>query len=46
MAEKQIRRLPVVSDGHLVGLVSLGDIALNSPDAITGDALEHISGTW
>lgn len=46
MAEKQIRRLPVVHDGHLIGLVSLGDIALNSPDAISGDALEHISGTW
>ncbi len=46
MASKQIRRLPVVHDGHLVGLVSLGDIALNAPDAVSGDALKDISGKW
>lgn len=46
MAEKQVRRLPVVTDGHLVGFVSLGDIAINSPDSISGDALKDISGKW
>ncbi len=28
MAEHQIRRLPVVEDGNLIGMVSLGDIAV------------------
>ncbi len=46
MAEKQVRRLPVVQDGNLVGFVSLGDIAINSPDEIGGDALKDISGKW
>ncbi len=46
MAEKQVRRLPVVNDGQLVGFVSLGDIAMNSPDSISGDALKDISGKW
>lgn len=33
MAERQIRRLPVVdADQHLVGIVSLGDIAAKNPD--------------
>jgi CBS domain-containing protein len=46
MAEKQVRRLPVVNDGQLIGFVSLGDIAINSPDAVSGDALKDISGKW
>jgi CBS domain-containing protein len=46
MAEKQVRRLPVVNDGQLVGFVSLGDIAINSPDSVSGDALKDISGKW
>ena len=46
MAQKQIRRLPVVNNGQLVGFVSLGDIAINSPDSISGDALKDISGKW
>lgn len=46
MAEKQVRRLPVVHDGQLVGFVSLGDIAIHSPDAVSGDALKDISGKW
>ena len=33
MAERQIRRLPVIDDDqHLVGIVSLGDIAAKNPD--------------
>jgi CBS domain-containing protein len=46
MAQKQIRRLPVVKDERLVGFVSLGDIAINSPDSVSGDALKDISGKW
>jgi CBS domain-containing protein len=46
MAGKQIRRLPVVNNGQLVGFVSLGDIAINSPDSVSGDALKDISGKW
>ena len=46
MAEKQIRRLPVVHDGQLVGIVALGDIAINSPDEVSGDALKDISAKW
>lgn len=44
MAEKQIRRLPIVNrDKELVGVVSLGDLALNGKDKAAGDALEQIS---
>jgi len=28
MSQNQIRRLPIVSNGHLVGIVALGDISL------------------
>ena len=44
MAEKQIRRLPVVEDGELLGVISIGDIAVKqSDDQITGEALEEVS---
>ncbi len=44
MAEKQIRRLPIVENGKLAGIVSLGDLSLDhqSNDA-AGHALEEIS---
>jgi len=44
MGRQQIRRLPVVSNGRLCGMISLGDLAVNqdtNPDA--GDALGDIS---
>ena len=44
MAKGQVRRLPVVKDGELVGMVSRGDIATaenQRPQAAM--ALEHIS---
>lgn len=44
MAEKQIRRIPVVEDGKLVGVVALGDLAVEPilvDDA--GEALNDIS---
>jgi CBS domain-containing protein len=44
MSEYQIRRLPVVESERLVGIVSLGDLAVKEPkDRRTGDTLEHIS---
>ncbi|GBF12382.1 CBS domain-containing protein [Tepidibacillus infernus] len=44
MAEKQIRRLPVVENGNLVGIVSLGDLAVrNIHIDEAGQALSKIS---
>jgi CBS domain-containing protein len=44
MSDHQIRRLPVVEGGKLVGILSLGDIAVKEgKDKRTGDTLEDIS---
>jgi len=44
MSEHQVRRLPVVENDRLVGIVSLGDIAVKeAKDKRTGDTLERIS---
>lgn len=44
MAEHQIRRLPVVVNGQLAGIVSLGDLSLDEmSDEAAGQALEDIS---
>ena len=43
MSRHQIRRLPVVEDGELVGMVSIGDIAVKEDEDTAGDALEDIS---
>jgi len=44
MSERQIRRLPVVDGGELVGVISLGDIAVKDEDSQTAaDSLEDIS---
>jgi len=44
MKDRQIRRLPVLSrDKQLVGIVSLGDVAVAGDDRTSGDALQHIS---
>jgi CBS domain-containing protein len=44
MSEHQIRRLPVVEGDRLIGIVSLGDIAVKEArDSRSGDTLEHIS---
>ena len=45
MARRQIRRLPVVENGRLCGMVTLGDLSQNeqsAPDAV--DALAEITG--
>jgi CBS domain-containing protein len=43
MAREQIRRLPVVEGGRLVGYLALGDLALQNKDQKVGDTLEQIS---
>lgn len=44
MSEHQIRRLPVVENDRLVGIVSIGDLAVKEgKDSRTGDTLQSIS---
>lgn len=44
MGREQIRRLPVMENGKLAGMVSLGDLALREQTAVdAGDALTDIS---
>ena len=44
MSEHQVRRLPVVENDRLVGIVSLGDLAVkDARDKLTGDTLEKVS---
>jgi CBS domain-containing protein len=44
MSEHQVRRLPVVENERLVGIVSIGDLAVKSGnDKRVGDALQGIS---
>ena len=44
MGREQIRRLPVVENGKLCGMVSLGDLALQQESCMeAGDALSEIS---
>jgi CBS domain-containing protein len=43
MARHQVRRLPVVEDGRLVGIVAQADIALRENETKTGELVEAIS---
>ena len=44
MGREQIRRLPIVENGRLCGMVSLGDMAIQEDTAIdASDALSEIS---
>lgn len=44
MAEERVRRLPVVKDGRLVGMLSIGDVALaEASKREVGEALEEVS---
>ena len=44
MGSRQVRRLPVVENGKLCGMVSLGDLALREESSYdAGDALMEIS---
>ena len=42
MSRRQVRRLPVVEGGQLIGMLSIGDIAVKS-DSDVGDTLENVS---
>jgi len=43
MAERQVRRLPVVADGRLVGIVVLAQLARSEDDGLTGETLKEVS---
>ncbi len=44
MSTKQIRRLPIVENNRIVGIVSLGDIAVKTAsNHLAGEAIEDIS---
>jgi len=44
MSDKQIRRLPVVdADRNLVGVISLGDLALEAKGKVAENVLEEVS---
>ena len=44
MGEQQIRRLPVLDrDKRLVGIISLGDVAVSAPIKAAGQAVAEIS---
>src|SRR3954470_18045639 len=44
MEEHQMRRAPVVNeDGRLVGIVSLGDVAVDASAAVSGEILKRVS---
>jgi CBS domain-containing protein len=43
MASAQVRRLPVVEDGRLVGIVAQADVARKGEDTRTGEVVEQIS---
>jgi CBS domain-containing protein len=44
MADRQIRRLPVCEDGELVGMISIGDLAVKTPRIeASAQALREIS---
>jgi len=46
MSQSQIRRLPIVENNTLVGIVALGDLATeNKSDIMAGEALTSISET-
>jgi len=43
MAAEQVRRLPVVEDGRLVGIVAQADVAKEAAPEETGRMVEEIS---
>lgn len=46
MSEHRVRRLPVVKDGRLIGILSMGDLAVaDASKRAVGHVLEDVSGS-
>lgn len=43
MASSRVRRVPVVEDDHLVGIISQADVALTGADDVTADLVQLVS---
>ena len=43
MADRQVRRLPVVEEGRLVGIVALGQLARSEDKRVAGETLKEVS---
>ena len=43
MAQNQIRRLPVLEGGNIIGIVALGDLAIATGEQLAGHALHEVS---
>jgi len=43
MGQHQVRRLPVVDDGQLVGVLAQADVAHEAKDKVVGQVVEEIS---
>lgn len=43
LADNQVRRVPVLEEGKLVGIISQADVALKLPNDATGDVVQAIS---
>jgi CBS domain-containing protein len=43
MSDKQVRRLPVIDEQRLVGIIALADIARNIDEEKVGDVVEAVS---
>ncbi len=46
MKDRKIRRLPVVKDGHLVGIVTIGDVREASPSDATTLSIWELNYLW
>jgi CBS domain-containing protein len=43
MADAQVRRLPVVDEGRLVGILAQADVSKTAPTSATGELVQQIS---
>jgi CBS domain-containing protein len=43
MSEKQVRRLPVVENGRLVGILAIGQVARHESASAAGETLKEVS---
>lgn len=43
MSDKQVRRLPVVEDGRLVGILAIGQLARHESANVAGETLKEVS---